>query len=194
MEDFAGRWCPPESPTMLFVGRLSPEKGLEDLFSAMRLLATSGRNATLVVAGSGPADYVTALRDTARSLDVDRHVWFIGSVDGDRLRHLYRTSSVTVVPSRMEAFGRVVIEAMASGCPVVATDVGGLGALVDDGSNGWKVPGADPEKLADALWHAVSDPTEASVRARRARSVVVESYGSDRVVAMTADVYARVVS
>src|SRR5213079_747321 len=114
----------------LFAGRLSPEKGIDELVAA-----TTGMN--LVVAGDGP------LRESVPGA--------LGFVPHDELERLYARAAVVACPSRREGFGVVCAEAMAHGRPVVACAVGGLLDLVVDGKTGLLVPPRDPDALRAAL-------------------------------------------
>jgi D-inositol-3-phosphate glycosyltransferase len=89
-----------------------------------------------------------ALRE---ELGIGDLVTFLGSKDQDSLPCYYSAASMVVVPSHYESFGMVALEAMACGCPVIASDVGGLSFSVADGFNGYLVPNADPEALAYKL-------------------------------------------
>jgi glycosyltransferase involved in cell wall biosynthesis len=124
-------------PEVLYAGRLSPEKGVEELVEATRGL-------NLVVAGDGP------LRSRVPQAR--------GFVRHDELQHLYARAAVVACPSRREGFGVSCLEAMAHGRPVVATGVGGLRDLVVDGETGLLVPPRDPAALRAALERLLADP------------------------------------
>jgi len=130
---------PPEFA--LFAGRLVGVKGIEDLLAALELL---GDNAPLlVVAGEGPLESDVAVAPNVRRL---------GFVQQAQLIELFALATWTVVPSRFEPWGVVVNEALACGCPVIATDaVGAAHDLVVNGVNGWVVPPHDPRALAARL-------------------------------------------
>ena len=123
--------------SVLFVGRLSPEKGVAELVEA-----TGG--VPLVVAGDGPL----------RSLVPQA----LGFVEHERLGRLYEQAGVAVFPSRREGLPLSLLEAMAHGCPVVATRVGGIPQLVDDGRTGLLVPPCDPDALRRAIDRLLADP------------------------------------
>ena len=122
---------------VLYVGRLSPEKGVEELVEAARGL-------NLVVAGDGP------LRERVPGA--------LGFVPHDELGALYARAAVVACPSRREGFGVACLEAMAYGKPVVATAVGGLLDLVVDAETGLVVPPRDPSALRTALERLLADP------------------------------------
>jgi glycosyltransferase involved in cell wall biosynthesis len=123
-------------PEVLYAGRLSPEKGVEELVEAAR-----GMN--LVVAGDGP------LRSQVPNA--------LGFVPHDQLQPLYARAAVVACPSRREGFGVACLEAMAHARPVVATDVGGLRDLVVDGETGIVVPPRDSAALRAALERLLGD-------------------------------------
>jgi glycosyltransferase involved in cell wall biosynthesis len=127
---------------VLYAGRLSPEKGIEELVAAANGLS-------LVVAGDGP------LRAQVPGA--------LGFVPHDELQRLYSRAAVVVCPSRREGFGVTCLEAMAHGRPVVASAVGGLTDLVVDGETGLLVPPRDPVALRAALTRLLRD---ASLRRR----------------------------
>jgi glycosyltransferase involved in cell wall biosynthesis len=122
---------------VLFAGRLSAEKGIADLVEAARDLP-------LVVAGDGP------LRDLVPDA--------LGFVAHDRLERLYDDAAVVVLPSYREGLPLAVIEAMAHGRPVVATRVGGIPELVEDGVTGFLVEPGDRDGLRAALERLLGDP------------------------------------
>jgi glycosyltransferase involved in cell wall biosynthesis len=128
--------APEEPPHLLYVGRLSEEKGVREL-------AEAARGLPLVVVGDGPLRHL--LPQAA------------GFVPPDRLGAYYERASVVVVPSRREGYGMVAREAMAHGRPVVATAVGGLRDAVEDGVTGLLVPPGDTAALRVALERLLGD-------------------------------------
>jgi glycosyltransferase involved in cell wall biosynthesis len=133
-------------PVVLTVRRLVPRNGVDVLVNAWQF-ARLGDRADLSIAGSGPE--ATRIRNMA---DADPSIRLIGYVPDDALPSLYRNADVFVLPSKSgEGFGLVVLEAMASGLPVIATKSGGVIDLVADGVNGRLVPPNDARALARAL-------------------------------------------
>ncbi len=155
---------PAEPPLILAVGRLVPKKGLDVLLGACRLLRNDGFRFRCLVAGDGPEK--PRLQDLIREYDLGESVDLAGPVPQDRLRtDLYMRAAVLVQPSVVSADGdqdgipTVILEALASGLPVVATPVSGIGEAVIDGRTGLLVPASDPIALAAAIRRLCEDPT-----------------------------------
>jgi glycosyltransferase involved in cell wall biosynthesis len=145
----------PSRPLILSIGRLVWEKDHSTLIEAFRLLAPAYPGAELWIIGDGPL-LQRLLRSTAGTGFADRIRILPGQAD---LRRLFRQARVFALSSVRESLPNVVMEAMASGLPVVATDVGGLGELVLHGRTGLLVPPASPPALAEALRGLLSDPS-----------------------------------
>ncbi len=158
-------------PVLLFVGRIQPLKGLDvavETLAALRrtdavLLVVGGASGT---EGERELARVTAL---AESLGVASQVRFVDPQPHHLLSTYYRAADVVLVPSRSESFGLVALEASACGTPVVATAVGGLLSLVDDGVNGFLVPERDGEMFARRVAQILDDE---ALAARLADSAV----------------------
>jgi len=99
-----------------------------------------------------------------------------GALPSDEVMALYSSARMVVLSSFTEGVPVVLIEAMATGCPVVATSVGGVGELVQDGVTGRLVAPGDPEALADAIEWVLDNPAEAQVMAQRARRLVEREF------------------
>ena len=151
---------------VLFVGRLTPHKGIDVLIRALP------RDAQLTIVGSEGHDPRPPERDypsLLRSLAAARRVQFLGAVDDEELARQYRTAAVLVLPSVertcygrriavSELLGLVALEAMASGTPVIASRIGGLPEIVEDGVTGYLVPPGDVSSAARAADTGPSGP------------------------------------
>jgi glycogen(starch) synthase len=139
---FAGR----HEKLVLLVGRLVYEKGFQLALEALPGLIERVGNVRFLVAGSGTAE--GELREQASALGLDAHGTFLGWIGDDVLHSLYRIADLTVVPSIYEPFGLVALEAMASGCPCLVADTGGLREVVPNEDVGLRFRSRDPRSLA----------------------------------------------
>ena len=159
---------PPEDRMVLFVGRIEPLKGLDVLIEAMGRFCQHSqveqKQLDLVIIGGEPdvsQQVMTAemsrLQDMREKYGIKDMVTFLGKRAQDTLPYYYSAAETVVVPSHYESFGMVALEAMACGTPVVASQVGGLAFLVQDGVTGYSVPVGDPEALCCRLMSLLSD-------------------------------------
>jgi glycosyltransferase involved in cell wall biosynthesis len=189
----------PESPldvskkTVLYAGRLEKIKGVQYLIRAFSNVVLKYPDAKLVIAGSGP--YVQALENLVKSEKLSEQVQFVGHRTREELHSLYRESSIVCVPSLWpEPFGKVGLEAMSVGRPVIASDVGGISEWLIDGTTGFLVPPKDESALTEKILILFSD--EELLRKMSKRAVVraqdfsIETYAT-RVVALYEDAIAK---
>ncbi|NDJ35660.1 MAG: glycosyltransferase family 1 protein [Chloroflexi bacterium] len=143
----------PHRHLIVFVGRLEPLKGLDTLFRAAALLRNSGSEAfnVAVIGGEAGGPEFERLVGLRRELGLETTVQFLGTRTQDVLPDYYSAADAVVMPSHYESFGMVALEAMACGTPVVASEVGGLAYLVEDGVTGLHVPYREPGELAARL-------------------------------------------
>jgi glycosyltransferase involved in cell wall biosynthesis len=140
-----------EARILVFAGRLGPQKDVGTLLEALVHVPA----VTLVIAGDGPER--PALERRADELGLDGRVRFLGSVPRDTVLRLFGAADASVLPSAWENFPHTVVEALAVGCPVIATAVGGVPEVVVDGENGLLVPARDAQALAAAIARFFSD-------------------------------------
>lgn len=160
------------APVVLYAGVLIARKGVHHLLHAFGALADAFPDATLVLAGA-PVDatYAHALATEAERLLPGR-VRFLGRVEPAVLAAWMRRARVVVLPSLSEGLGRVVIEASATGTPVIGSRVGGIPDLVTDGVTGFLVPAGDEAALAERLRRLLTDADAARTMGARGRAFV----------------------
>jgi D-inositol-3-phosphate glycosyltransferase len=167
-----GVGLPEDGRMVLFVGRIQPLKGLDVAIGALAELADRVPDAFLVVVGgpSGPAGHeeVFRMHRLVDDLGLTDRVRWVAPQPHELLSSYYRAADVAMVPSRSESFGLVALEAAACGTPVVASAVGGLTSLVDDGRTGFLIDGRDPAAFAEAAGDILCDPRLAADLGRRA--------------------------
>jgi glycosyltransferase involved in cell wall biosynthesis len=145
---------PDAAPVIGALGRLVPKKGFSDLLQALALLAQRGYRFEGRIGGSGPEE--RSLRMLSAHLRLIDHVSFPGWIE-DKLA-FFETVDLVCVPSREEPFGIVVLEAMAHGRAIIATDAAGPSEIIRDGVDGRLVPRAEPQALAAALADLLDRP------------------------------------
>lgn len=174
---------------ILFVGRVNdPRKGLDLLLEALKLVVKK-HNAVLVVAGSGDQ---AGAKEMVKSLGIQESVIFTGYVDDDHLKKLYLACDVYAVPSRMEGFGLTVLEAMAAGKPVVATRVGSIPELMEDGVHGTLVDPGDARGMAGAICRYLGDEGLARGVGVINKTYAAERFSWARTAAGTIDAYRQI--
>jgi glycogen(starch) synthase len=149
------RFAAPDERLVLLVGRLVYEKGFQIALEALPRLVERLRNVRFVVAGSGTHEH--GLREQARALGLAPRGTFLGWIGDDVLHSLYRVSDLCVVPSIYEPFGLVALEAMASGCPCLVADTGGLREVVPNEDVGLRFRSRDPRSLGAMAERLLTD-------------------------------------
>lgn len=192
------------APKFLFVGRISPEKGVHDLIKAFIKVTEKYPQATLTLIGAHivvakkllfdlqPEPEVQALErfyyidylEYVKS-QVPAHlasqVIFLGSLPQTQLLPYYQAADVVINPSLSEAFGMSLVEAMATETPVVATKIGGMTEIVDDQVNGLLTEPGDTQGLAEAMLNIVSNPEKAQMMGKAGRKKVLQYYSWEQI-------------
>lgn len=177
----------PDEPFVLFVGRLDYGKGLVYLFKAFKMVLDKIPRLKLLIVGDG------VLRETlvnlGKELAIDEDVIFLGKVPEDDLIAIYNCSEVLVLPSLLEGFGIVLLEAMAAAKPCVATRVGGIPEVIADKETGILVSPGDPSALCDAIIKLLSDNNQRVKLGQNARKRVENTFTWDTIIKQVIDVY-----
>lgn len=167
------------------VACLREEKRIDVLIRAMPKILAQYPDAQLELTGEGSCR--AELRRTVEELGIDEHVAFLGHRDD--VAAILDEADVFVLPSRSEAFPNSVMEAMAAGLPVVASDVGGIPELVRDGHSGRLVRPGDVGALADAVLDVLGNPAQAERFGRAGREIIERTYSYDRMVSQFETLY-----
>ncbi|WP_433212646.1 glycosyltransferase [Microtetraspora malaysiensis] len=177
-------------PRIAYVGRLHPQKGVDTLLRGFALFSAAAPG-HLVLVGDGPER--ARLRRLAARLGVERRTLFLGFLPHERIPAVLRDVDVLVLPSRYEELGSVLVEAMYSGVPVVASATGGVPELVRHRESGLLVPPGSPYAIAEALRELTAHPALAAALASRARRQAAELTW-DTLVHRVVDVYRSVLA
>jgi glycosyltransferase involved in cell wall biosynthesis len=186
---FRSKFALPEEKIVLFVGRLVYEKGVHVFVNAIPKVLDKV-NAKFVVVGNG---YMKEqLSGLVKSMGIAPKVMFTGFVDDDTLRKLQKCANASVVPSLFEPFGIVALEAMAAKSPVVVSDTGGLGEIVDHDVDGVKVFTNNPDSLAWGIIRVLTDDANADRLRSNAYAKIQGKYNWNRIAQETKGVYETV--
>jgi glycosyltransferase involved in cell wall biosynthesis len=180
---------PPGTRVLGTVGHLAGHKGHRYLLDAMQLIVQEEPSVGLAIAGTG--DLRAELEAQAEALGIARQVCFTG------FRHdilsLIRCFEIFVFPSNLEGLGTSVLDAMALGKPVVATQAGGIPEMVQDGVTGLLVPPRDPKALAQAILQLLRQPVLATRFGEAGARRVQQHFTSERMALQTMQVYHQLV-
>ncbi len=180
-------------PVVGFVGRLVREKGIVDLFRAMRLVRAVVPDAQLLVVGPTDFDKPDAITpDTASGFGLNDGCVFAGLRTD--MPAVYGLMDVFVLPSSREGFPRAPMEAAAMGLPCVVTNIAGCREVVDDGRNGLLVPAGEPVALADAIGSLLTNRELARRMGEAGRQMALERFDEERVFASVKGAYARLLA
>ncbi len=156
LDTLRGRFAAPDDRLVLLVGRLVYEKGFQLALDALQPIIEKLGNVRFLVAGSGTHE--AQLKAQTAELGLQEHGTFLGWIGDDVLHSLYRIADLCVVPSLYEPFGLVALEAMASGCPCIVADTGGLREVVPAGERvGLRFNGGDAEHLGVMIERLLTD-------------------------------------
>jgi glycogen synthase len=147
-----------QHPTLLFIGQLTPRKGYDLIVRALpNVLRRHPDTVLQIVSGLNPADRAR-MEQMARQLGVAAQVMFLGRVDDVQLHGLFRNASLYITPTRYEGFGLTLLEAMACGAAIIASDIPVVNEIVHHAENGWLVRYDDPGALAEGIVHLLDRP------------------------------------
>jgi sugar transferase (PEP-CTERM/EpsH1 system associated) len=175
----------PDQPILGTVARLDPVKDQATLIRAFALTLREHPRATLVIVGDGPCR--ADLQRLTATLGLEPHVRFLG--ERQDVAELLRSMDLFVLPSIAEGISNTVLEAMATGLPIVATRVGGNRELIEEGVNGCLVPKGDHVALASALGAYLGDDTLRMLHAKSSRQRAVEVFNLDHMRQAYRDLY-----
>jgi len=196
-DDVARRYGLEGRRVVLFVGRVTYAKGVHLLLKAFKELITSYRDLKLVIAGplsdhfgeEEPSPYAKILMNYAeKNLPRDSYI-FTGAVDRDTLRKLYSLAYVCVLSSYAEAFPMVLIEAMASGCPVIGSNAGGVVDVIDEGITGFIFRKGDYMDLKEKMKFLLGDEALRKVLSINCREVAEKRYSWEAIALKLKNVY-----
>lgn len=178
-----------EGPIILYVGYLGVRKGLPYLISALRLVFEKNQNANAVIIGDGPLK--SLCQHMAKKFNISDRITFTGIVTENQKKLWYQKADLCVFPSTYEPFGIVALEALASGKPVVASNVGGLPEVIQNKVNGLLVRPRNSKEIAEAIDMIFSDDKLAGKMAKNALQTIEREFSWERTAQKTLSIYRR---
>jgi glycosyltransferase involved in cell wall biosynthesis len=176
---------------LLYVGRLSSQKGLKDLvFAVDHLLSSKKINIECIIVGDGPLKY--NLQRLIADLKLRRYFRFTGHISSKaRLRSFYQDSDIFLLPSYYEGCPTVLLEAMSCGLPCIATNVGGIPEVIQNGINGYTISANSPQELSDRILQLVLDENLRRTFGINARSFIIKHYDWNIIISNLEMVYKK---
>ncbi len=173
--------------SILFVGRVSLEKGCDCLLRACKRIMDQGKNFKVTLIGDGDIEYFS---DMAAQLGIDERVLFAGFKR--EFADLLKESDIFILPSRGEGLPISILEAMAYGLPVIASNVGGIPEAIKEGKNGYLVPAGDEISLADMIGKIIDDGREENYfMGLRNKKKVLKLFSSNKMVEAYLEIYEK---
>lgn len=193
----------PKSKMLLFVGRIEPLKAVDTILEALYVMREKSpkllKNLHFTIVGGDLADAKDAemnrLQDMSIEFGIDHIVNFVGAKEQSQLPIYYSAATAVIMPSDYESFGMVALEAMATGTPVIASQVGGLAFLVRDKETGFHIPVREPKSLADCIITLLSNKhqtQEMGISASRVAKDYAWSSIANQLVQVFSDVTAKI--
>jgi glycosyltransferase involved in cell wall biosynthesis len=183
-----------DRPTVLFVGNIIENKGIDTLFDAVMQLRRKYPDILLQIVGKEDMELAPRFRAQMQSDGAQDNVRFLGFVDMEKLPEFYRAAHVFCAPAEFEGLGTVYLEAMASGCPVVASTAGGTHESVLDGQTGLLVPPRNVSATADALDRLLTDGALRGRMGEAGRRRVEEYFTMERFTERVLAVYEKAIA
>ncbi len=172
---------------VLFVGRLVEQKGLEYLLQAMPSVIREFNDTVLLIVGDGNCR--NELENLTKKLGLQKYVQFLGSLPSDQIPAIMSLATVFVLPSLVESFGIVLAEALSMEKPVIASKVGGVPEVVEEGKTGILVSRMDVKGLSNSIASVLSDQNRAKAMAIEGRKSVIRKFSWQSVTKKTVGIY-----
>ncbi|MEM2093589.1 MAG: glycosyltransferase family 4 protein [Candidatus Bathyarchaeia archaeon] len=183
-----------EDLLILYVGRLYSRKGLPTLIEAIPKVAGKFNDVKFIISGKGLKDEENKLRCYAKKLGVEEKLIFLGYFPDEALPDLYRAADMFVFPSIYENLPFAMLEAMASGLPVITTTVGGIPEVIQDGKNGFMIDPYNSVALAERILYLIENPKVAYEMGFSGRETVERKFSWEGITRQVLQVYIEAIA
>lgn len=190
-DSFKAKYCLKNSIVILSVGRLNYQKGLRFLIKAMSILKKSTPNIKLVIVGEG--EELPILKRLVHSLGIAESVVFTGALNQTEIKSAYSSCDIFVLPSLFESFGISLIEAQASGKPVIGTKAGGAPEALLNGETGYLVEPGNSFALAEKIAHILSNHSKAIQMGIKGKKFVEQRFSIKNSVTKIEEIYEKII-
>jgi glycosyltransferase involved in cell wall biosynthesis len=191
---FFKRAAESSNPNILMVGSVEQRKGIEEALRAMSIVVAACSSAKLLVVGEGEADYLEELKQRTKSAGIEANVDWLGFKTAKEVAALHAVSAILIHPTYLDNSPNSVAEAMAAGLPVIASNVGGIPSMIENGATGLLVEPRNHRQLAEALTALLHDEAERKRLASRAKQVALERHFPQEVAKKTLNVYKDIIA
>jgi glycosyltransferase involved in cell wall biosynthesis len=180
-----------DEKVLLFAGRLKEEKGIGLLVKVFKEVLTEYKEVRLIIVGSG--EFEARARKMVDQLEMKEKVVFAGSVNHMDIPIYHSLSDIFVLPTlRQEGLPYVILEAMACGKPIVASKIGGIPSVIEDGKEGFLIKPGDIKALKERIIYLLKNPQDRESMGERGRGKVVKEFSKERMVEETIKVFERI--
>ena len=176
------------NPKLIFLSRISPKKGCEHLIECAEILRRRGILAEVVIAGTGPAEYVETLKALADQPGIADAIHFVGHIDGSLKISLLQAGDLLVIPTSQENFGLVFFEALAAGLPVVTTNLVDTKDELAQSGAGWIVP-QNATAFADTIEMIMKNPSDVAERKQHGRRWIFDNLATSAIACQIESMY-----
>lgn len=183
-----------EDLLILYVGRLYSRKGLPTLIEAIPKVAEKFNGVKFIISGKGLKDEENKLRRYAKKLGVEEKLIFLGYFPDEALPDLYRAADIFVFPSIYENLPFAMLEAMASGLPVITTTVGGIPEVIQNGKNGFMIEPYNSAALAERILYLIESPKVAYEMGLSGRETVERKFSWEGITSQVLQVYREAIA
>jgi glycosyltransferase involved in cell wall biosynthesis len=191
---YKNNWNVIDELSLLFVGSLQERKGIFILLKAMKLIKEMYQNVCLYIIGNGKKQYVNALKEYCNNNDLNNNINFLGYQTSEVIAKYHLKSQIFVCPSFIENSPNCIAEAMVSGLPIIASNVGGIPSMIIDGHTGYLVRSNDPNELANKIVYLLSNPSERIRLSNNGKQIAIYRHSPKSVADNTMAVYNAILS
>ena len=189
---FRRKYAKDDEKIVFFIGRHVFEKGIHLLIDAAPNIVEGYNNTRFIIAGRGPM--TDELINRVNVMGLTDKFEFPGYMDDENKNKLYKVADAAVFPSLYEPFGIVALEAMSAGCPVVASDTGGLSEIIEHEKTGLKCQTGVTQSLGDNVLRILRDEELSSIVKENAKMEILQKYNWNKISDLTVDMYKKVLT